>query len=61
MGLVVYALGPVFSRALSVRAAAAAATTADVFGPVVIRGDEGFSGRGGGARSGSEESHLTIK
>ena len=57
IGLVVYELG-MLSRAFSSKAFAAAAMWAEVFGRVVRFGDPGFSGRGGGARSGSELSHL---
>lgn len=53
-GLVVYAL----SRALAVKASAAAATVAEVLGFVAGLDEPGFSGNGGGARSGSELSHL---
>ena len=53
-GLVVYAL----SRALALRASAAAATVADVFAFVTGLDEPGFNGNGGGARSGSELSHL---
>lgn len=50
-----------FSRARSTKACAAAATVADVFGfvgEVLGVPVPGFRGRGGGARSGSELSHL---
>jgi hypothetical protein len=49
-----------FSRALSVRAAWADWMAADAFrfGREVTLGDDGFNGSGGGARSGSELSHL---
>lgn len=61
MALMVYGLMPELSRALSASACAAAATCADVFGRVGERfGLAGFSGRGGGARSGSELSHLCL-
>lgn len=53
-GLVMYAL----SRALEVNASAAAAILADVFGLVAGLDDPGFNGSGGGARSGSELSHI---
>lgn len=56
-----YGLAPALSRAFSVSAAAAAATVADVFGLVVALGEDGFNGNGGGARSGSELSHLNIQ
>lgn len=49
------------SRAFSSSALAAAAIVAEVFARVVRFGEPGtpgFSGRGGGARSGSELSHL---
>jgi len=50
---------PALSRALSVKAWATAATVAEVFGLVGDWfGPPGFRGRGGGARSGSELSHL---
>ena len=41
-------------------ACAAAATFCDVFGFVTGLDEPGFSGRGGGARSGSELSHLKF-
>jgi len=47
-----------FSRALSVRAAWADWMAADAFGREETLGDDGFNGSGGGARSGSELSHL---
>ena len=50
----VYAL----SRALAVNASAAAATFLDVLGFVAGLEVTGFNGSGGGARSGSELSHL---
>jgi hypothetical protein len=54
-----YGLLPRLSLALSAKACAAAAIVEDVFGRVVLTlGEPGFSGSGGGARSGSEESHL---
>ena len=46
------------SRAFAANASAAAATFADVFGFVIGLEVLGFSGSGGGARSGSELSHL---
>lgn len=49
-----------FSRALSVRAACADCMALDVFGRDATFGDDGFNGRGGGARSGSELSHLML-
>jgi hypothetical protein len=57
-GLVVYELAGILSRAFSSSALAAFAMAADVFGRVVRLGEPGFRGRGGGARSGSELSHL---
>ena len=54
MGFVVYTL----SLAFAVSASAAAAIVADVFGLDAGLDDPGFSGSGGGARSGSELSHL---
>ena len=57
-GFVVYGLGPALSRAFSVNAAAAAATVAEVLGRVAGLDEEGLRGSGGGARSGSELSHL---
>lgn len=48
------------SRALWTKASAAAAMVPDVFGFVAGLDDPGFSGRGGGARSGSELSHLRL-
>ena len=56
-GLVVYAL----SRARAVRASAAAATVAEVLGFVAGLDEPGFKGNGGGARSGSELSHLKFQ
>lgn len=58
--LVVYGLMPAFSRAFSVKAAAAAATVDEVFGRVAGLDVVGFNGRGGGALSGSELSHLIV-
>jgi hypothetical protein len=58
MGLVVYELAGKLSRAFSSSALAACMMSADVFGRVVRFGEPGFNGRGGGARSGSELSHL---
>jgi hypothetical protein len=58
IGFVVYALDPALSLAFSVNAAAAAATVADVFGRVTGLEVDGLRGSGGGARSGSELSHL---
>lgn len=46
------------SRALEVSASAAAAIDADVLGLAAGLAEPGFNGRGGGARSGSELSHL---
>lgn len=56
-GLQVYPLGA-FSRALAVIKAAASSIRADVFGLVMGLLAPGLSGRGGGALSGSELSHL---
>ena len=53
-----YELAGKLSRALSSSALAACMMAADVFGRVVRFGEPGFSGSGGGARSGSELSHL---
>jgi hypothetical protein len=53
-GLIIYAL----SLAFSVNAACATLIALDVFGFEITLGEEGFIGRGGGARSGSELSHL---
>lgn len=55
-----YGAGPALSRARSASACAAAAMCADVFGRVVGPGEPtpGLRGNGGGARSGSDESHL---
>lgn len=58
MGLVVYELAGKLSRAFSSSALAACIIAADVFGRVVRLGEPGFNGSGGGARSGSELSHL---
>jgi len=58
MGLVVYELAGKLSRAFSSNAFAAFAIAVDVPGRVVKLGEPGFSGSGGGARSGSELSHL---
>lgn len=59
--LLTYGLGPAESRARSAKACAAAATTALVLGRV---GEAlllvGLRGSGGGARSGSELSHLNF-
>lgn len=55
-GLVIYAL----SRAFSVRAACADLMALDVLGREATTGDDGFMGNGGGARSGSELSHLEF-
>lgn len=46
------------SRALAVKASAAAAIDAEVLGLAAGLAEPGFNGRGGGARSGSELSHL---
>jgi hypothetical protein len=48
----------VFSLAFSVRAACADCMALDVLGREVRLGEDGFIGSGGGARSGSELSHL---
>ena len=53
-GLIMYAL----SRAFSVSAACATLIAFDVFGFEMTLGEDGFIGNGGGARSGSELSHL---
>lgn len=53
-GFVIY----VFSRAFSVSAAWAFFIAVEVLGLEATLGEEGFMGRGGGARSGSELSHL---
>lgn len=60
MGLVVYELAGKLSRAFSSSALAACIMAADVLGRVVRFGDPGFSGNGGGARSGSALSHMGI-
>jgi len=49
------------SRALAARASAAAATVAEVLGFVTGLEVPGFNGKGGGARSGSELSHLHFQ
>lgn len=56
----VYGLGVLFSRARSAMAWAAAAIAGAVFAGRARFGDAGFgfNGSGGGARSGSELSHL---
>jgi len=56
MAFVMYAL----SLAFSVNAACADCMALDVFGRDVTMGDDGFMGNGGGARSGSELSHLRL-
>jgi hypothetical protein len=61
MGLVVYELAGKLSRAFSSSALAACMMSADVFGRVVRFGEPGFKGSGGGARSGSELSHLSRR
>jgi hypothetical protein len=61
MGLVVYELAGKLSRAFSSSAFAACMMSADVFGRVVRFGEPGFKGSGGGARSGSELSHLNRR
>ena len=59
--LMVYELGA-FSRALAVINAAASSILAEVLGLVTgLPGTPGLSGRGGGALSGSELSHLTLE
>lgn len=58
IGLVVYELAGKLSRAFSSSAFAAFAIAVDVPGRVVKLGEPGFNGSGGGARSGSELSHL---
>jgi hypothetical protein len=58
MGLVVYELIGMLSRAFSSNALAACAMTDEVPARVVRIGEPGFKGRGGGARTGSELSHL---
>jgi hypothetical protein len=60
MGLTVYELAgaAALSRAFSSSALAACMMRADVFGRNVRFGEPGFKGSGGGARSGSELSHL---
>ena len=61
MTFVVYMLGT-FSRAFAVISAAASSILAEVLGRVAGLDDvPGFSGRGGGALSGSELSHLVDK
>lgn len=59
MGLVVYGLGA-FSRAFSAKLAATACMLGETFDLVVGLEEPGFNGRGGGARSGSELSHLCF-
>ena len=50
------------SRAFAAKASAAAATVADVLGFVSgLPAVAGLRGRGGGARSGSELSHLIVE
>lgn len=48
------------SLAFAVNASAAAAIVLEVFGFAAGLEDPGFNGRGGGARSGSELSHLVY-
>lgn len=55
-----YELTGALSRALSASCFAAAAMLADVFGRLVGLEVPGFNGSGGGARSGSELSHLRL-
>lgn len=50
----------VLSRALAVSASAAAAIEAEVLALAAGLAEPGFNGRGGGARSGSELSHLRF-
>lgn len=58
IGLIVYELGA-FSLALAVMRAAASSIRFDVLDRVIgLPGTPGFNGSGGGARSGSELSHL---
>jgi hypothetical protein len=57
----VYELAGKLSRAFSSSAFAACMMSADVFGRVVRLGEPGFKGNGGGARSGSELSHLSRR
>lgn len=59
IGFTVYELDVLFSRLFSANAAAAAWMFADTLGRVA--GLPGFNGRGGGARSGSELSHLRFE
>jgi hypothetical protein len=49
------------SLARSSNCLAAAAIAAEVFGRVAMLGEPGFRGNGGGARSGSELSHLEAR
>lgn len=59
-GLLVYALGAL-SKALDAIRAAAFSILEDTFGFVIgLLPTAGFKGSGGGARSGSELSHLQI-
>ena len=51
-------LGNRFSRVLATNASATAATAADVLGLVAGREVVVLKGKGGGARSGSDESHM---
>jgi hypothetical protein len=60
IGLTVYELAGALSRAFSSSALAACMMSADVLGRVVRFGEPGFKGSGGGARSGSELSHLKV-
>jgi hypothetical protein len=60
MGLVVYELAGALSRAFSSSALAAFAISDDVFARTVRPVPPVFNGRGGGARSGSELSHLNC-
>jgi hypothetical protein len=61
MAFDVYGLGVMLSRAFADSASAAACIFADAFGLVAGAEGFGFSGSGGGARSGSELSHLGEK
>lgn len=60
IGLVVYGLGE-FSRIFSVKFAATAWIPGETFALVTGLVEPGFNGSGGGARSGSELSHLCFK
>jgi hypothetical protein len=58
IGFVVYGDGAALSLAFAASASAAAAMCEEVFGLTVGAEGCGFGGNGGGARSGSELSHL---